>query len=135
MVLEKLKDWLIGSGLIPVDKKDFNTDYIDYTKKSMTLISERGEVISVYIGGTREIRQPVSLYYRVMLSDNKSRNSAIEKLNSIGDWVNSQEVLPSLGENIKVLSIKSDSTSSLLLQDEKSATYQISLTINYEQEE
>lgn len=135
MVLDKLKDWLIGSGLIPVDKKDFNTDYIDYTKKSMTLISEKGEVISVYIGGTREIRQPVSLYYRVMLNDNKSRNSAIEKLNSIGDWVNSQEVLPSLGENIKVLSIKSDSTSSLLLQDEKSATYQISLTIEYEQEE
>lgn len=135
MVLDKLKDWLIGSGLIPVDKKDFNTDYIDYTKKSMTLISEKGEVISVYIGGTREIRQPVSLYYRVMLNDNKSRNSAIDKLNSIGDWVNSQEVLPSLGENIKVLSIKSDSTSSLLLQDEKSATYQISLTIEYEQEE
>lgn len=128
---EEIRLWLLSSGLIPVNKKDFNIDFLDY-KKSMSLQMENGNIINAYIGGEKEIQQPFRLYYRSMYADNEKRNSIMDKLNSIGDWVNSQSVMPGLGEKVKVCKIECSSTASILLSDEKSITYQINFNMNYE---
>lgn len=130
-MVEELRKWLLSSGLILVDKKDFNIDFLDY-KKCMSLQIEPGKIVNAYIGGDKEIEQPFRLFYRVMNTDNKKRNSIITDLNMIGDWVNTQKEMPSLGENIKVSKIECSSTASILEMDEKSTTYQINFNINYE---
>ena len=133
-MVEELRTWLLSSGLIPVQKKDFNIDFLDY-KKSMSLQLEAGNIINAYIGGEKQIEQSFRLYYRSMNVDNEKRNSIMDKLNSIGDWVNTQKEKPSLGEKIKVSKIECSSTASILLVDEKSITYQIIFNMNYETKE
>lgn len=134
-MVEELKQWLLSSNLIQekfgLKEKDFNTDFLDY-KKNISLQIEPGRIVNAYIGGDKEIEQPFRLFYRVMNADNKRRNTIITDLNMIGEWVNTQKEMPSLGENIKVSKIECSSTASILEMDEKSTTYQIQFNINYE---
>lgn len=133
-MVEELRQWLLSSNLIPVSASDFDIDFLDY-KKAMSLQLSPGTVIDQYIGGDCNIEQNFSLVYRDMNTDKKKRVSQMAKLNAIGDWVNSQTVMPSLGENIQVNRIRCSSTASILEIDEKSTTYQIIFNMNYETKE
>ena len=133
-MVEELRKWLLSSDLIPVKPADFDVDFLDY-KEAMSLQISPGSIINQYIGGDCNIEQNFSLVYRSMNTDKKKRESQIAKLNAIGDWVNSQKVMPSLGENIQVNQIKCSSTASILEIDEKSTTYQIMFNMNYETKE
>lgn len=133
-MVEELRKWLLSSNLIPVKPADFDIDFLDY-KEAMSLQISPGTITDQYIGGDCNVEQNFSLVYRSMQTDKKKRVSQMAKLNAIGDWVNSQEVMPSLGEKIQVNQIKCSSTASILEIDEKSTTYQIIFNMNYETKE
>lgn len=133
-MVEELRRWLLSSNLIPVKPADFDVDFLDY-KEAMSLQLSPGTIIDQYIGGDCNVEQSFSLVYRSMNTDKKKRESQIARLNAIGEWVNSQKVMPSLGENIIVNKIRCSSTACILDIDEKSTTYQIIFNMNYEKKE
>lgn len=130
-MVEELRKWLLSSNLIPVKPADFDIDFLDY-KEAMSLQISPGTITDQYIGGDCNVEQNFTLVYRSMNTDKKKRVSQMAKLNAIGEWVNSQKVMPSLGEDIIVSQIKCSSTASILEIDDKSTTYQINFNMNYE---
>lgn len=86
-----------------------------------------------YIAGGYQAQYQFKVIYRVQPSTNNDRLKADELLNGLGDWANTREDLPILGEGIRCLKVEATARSSLFARYENGdEDHQILMNMTYE---
>lgn len=86
-----------------------------------------------YILGGYEAQYQFKIVYRVQPTNNNARLSADETLNKIGAWAERNTASLSLGENVRLRTVKRTSNAALFaVYEDGSKDHQILMTMTYE---
>lgn len=129
---ENVRLFLLEHADLPVGAGSFSIDNLA-DKKSMSIQRTGGQVVSTDVDGSREMRVPITIYYRdVTKSDNASRSDMLGALDSIGEWldsINTTEIY--LGNKLRVTRFEQVQTANIAHRDDRTITYQAGYVLDY----
>lgn len=132
---ETLRVFLIENAPLPVPGRALNLDTLLPAGRSMNLQVTGGEVVRVYIDGSKIMRTAFTLFYRAGVTDDNSLKSDMQgSLNAIGAWM--EKIMrdgsrPYLGDWLEVTGLQQVQRANIAAQDEKSITYQAGYVLGY----
>lgn len=111
-----------------------NYEYLKDGEPSMALSTiQAAYKTRKYITGGYQAQYQFKVIYRLQPSTNNDRLKADELLSGLGDWANTREDLPILGEGIRCLKVEATTRSSLFARYENGdEDHQILMNMNYE---
>lgn len=127
-----LIDWLKQYG--GMDFSEMLTDFIDAPEGAVSLYKtpERNETL--FIDGSRQITDYYNLFARKSTQEDDERVENNALLENLGEWIEDKEIeedYPTLPNGMTPLEIGVSDSASITSQEDKSAIYQITISLTY----
>lgn len=130
-VSRTLRTWLNGYPNKPVSKLEF--EWLGDSSGLCLSTIQATYKTKQYIDGKYQAQYQFKIVYRLTATTANERLSADEVLDNYGAWAETHTPLPHIADNIRVLKIKRDTSSSLFARyDGDVEDHQILMTLTYE---
>jgi len=130
---EKLRLYFLNFPGLPVKEGAFLLDVLGEKKPSMSLQMNPGQQVRRSINGRKTMRQPFTIFYRSSKTGiNEEVSSMLGILNSIGEWLEAQKVLPYFGTSIKATKLEQVDLASIVEQENTIIAYMATFALEYD---
>lgn len=131
MVARAVRAWLNGYPDKPLNKLDF--EWLGESKGLCTSTIQSAFKTRQYIGGGYQAQYQFKIIYRTIATSADERLSADEAIDLYGEWAETHISGLTISDNIRIVRIKRDTSSSLFARYEGDVEdHQILMTLTYE---
>lgn len=129
---ENVRLFLLEHADLPVKRGEFGIDNLT-DKRSMSIQRTGGYVLKTHLNGRREMRVPITIYYRdITKTDNASRSDMLGVLDGIGEWLDSINTIEIyLGDRLRVIRFEQVQAANIAHRDDRTITYQAGYVLDY----